>query len=184
MKKNGKRPRVRTNGDHRKPPAKTAMKTAMPSLVHQPNGRGALLSGGVPGNSGGQLGRSGRKPDALREQLEGIWDSGGADVVQQILAGEITYKLNGICEHCGEASTGPETLGEVLKMATSPDTRLRAAEIPLRYTVGRERVIRLEGIPGTQRAFDVIRSTIRRKLGSGLAEELLTDIQFALKEST
>lgn len=178
MKKNGKRPHPASNGKRPKTAPKTALLAPAP-----PQGGAQLPLGNHPGNTGGKVGRSGRKTDALREQLEGIWDSDGADVVKQILAGEITYKLNGICEHCGKASTGPETLGDVLKMATSPDTRLRAAEIPLRYTIGREHVVRLEGIPGVARAFDAIRSTIRQKLGSGLAEELLTDIQLALKEN-
>ena len=41
---------------------KTARKSAStPALIPQPNGRGALLSGGMPGNKGG-----GRTPDAVR----------------------------------------------------------------------------------------------------------------------
>ncbi len=39
----------------------TAKKTAMPEKRAQPNGRGALLAGGMPGNAGG-----GRTPSAIR----------------------------------------------------------------------------------------------------------------------
>lgn len=185
---NGKRPGPRSNGSNgapRKAVSKTAKKTAKAETrLAPPSPRNGmqLPIGAHAANTGGKPGRSGRKPDALREQLEGIWDENGADVVRQILAGEITYKLNGICKHCGRASTGPQSLGDVVKMATSPDTRLRAAEIPLRYTVGREHVIRLEGFPGADMAFTVVRQKIRQKLGSSLAEELIQDIIIALKE--
>ena len=44
---------------------KTPTKTAIP--VPRPNGRGALLPGGMPGNAGGP----GRPPSELRERLRG-----------------------------------------------------------------------------------------------------------------
>jgi hypothetical protein len=47
---------------------KSAKKTAKrPALVPNRDGRGALLSGGVPGNRGG----TGRPPNALREEMRG-----------------------------------------------------------------------------------------------------------------
>ncbi len=54
--------------------AKTAKETAtpqaaMPVLVPQPNGKGALLSGGMPGNAGG-----GRPRDEFKAWLEGLMD--------------------------------------------------------------------------------------------------------------
>ena len=151
--------------------AKQRGKTAVPALIPQPHG-GALLAGGKPGNAGG-----GRLTERLFEMGEA-----SADFIEQTRKGEITYTLNEVCEHCGKESTGPKTFGDLLKLIPSPDTRLRAAELPIRYTVGRERVIRVEGFPGAQRVFDIIRSRIRQKLGSGLSEEMLEDIQLALKE--
>jgi hypothetical protein len=41
--------------------------TPRPALVPQPGGRGALLSGGVPGHKGA----GGRPPNALREEMRG-----------------------------------------------------------------------------------------------------------------
>ena len=43
--------------------------TAKPDLIEQPHG-GAILSGGVAGNSGGKKGRSGRKPDWFKQELQ------------------------------------------------------------------------------------------------------------------
>jgi hypothetical protein len=49
---------------------KTPKQTASPSglrLIPQPNGKGALLAGGKPGNKGG----TGRPPSAIRAQMRG-----------------------------------------------------------------------------------------------------------------
>lgn len=173
VKKNGKRSVARSNGDHRKTAALTAVigNGSHPPLIPQRHG-GALLAGGKPGNAGG-----GR----ISERLLEMGDA-SADFIQKTRDGEITYTLNGVCSECGKQSKGPKEFGDLLKLIPSPDTRLRAAEIPLRYTIGRERVIRVEGFPGAQQAFDVIRQRIRMKLGTQLAEELLEDIQLGLKE--
>jgi hypothetical protein len=163
-RKNGKRPHNRQTA------GKTADNGSAPALIPQPHG-GALLAGGKLGNAGG-----GRLTEKLEEM--GV---PSAEFIERLRQGEIEYRLNAVCEHCGKTSTGPSELPEILKVMPSPRDRLKAAEIPIRYTKGLERTVRLEGIPGVSMAFDIIRSTIRRKLGSQLSEELLTDIQEALK---
>lgn len=50
--------------------AKSAAKAAKPALIPRPNGKGALLAGGVPGNRGG----TGRPPSVIRERLRGSFD--------------------------------------------------------------------------------------------------------------
>lgn len=47
---------------------KTAKKTAIPEKVPQPNGKGALYAGGVPGNAGG----TGRPPNWLRDWCDDL----------------------------------------------------------------------------------------------------------------
>ena len=69
--------------------SKPATKTAEPRLIPQPNGRGALLSGGKPGNSGGRPGRSGRKPAPWREQCaRALVDSDAVRVLERMVAGD------------------------------------------------------------------------------------------------
>jgi hypothetical protein len=51
---------------------KTAVKSAKPVLVPRPNGRGALWSGGTPGNAGG----SGRPPDEFKALMRSLADRG------------------------------------------------------------------------------------------------------------
>lgn len=178
MKKNGKRPHPKSNG-HRPLPARVTKLVTEDSVLDVPlrDGRnGGKLRTGNPGNGGG-----GRQT-AIRERLEILAAEKSLDLIEKMHGGEIVYHFHGVCSKCGAASTGPSEFPDVLKMVPSPDVRLRAGELPLKYTLGRERVIRVEGFPGAQRAFDVIRSRIRQKLGADVAEELLTDIQLSLKE--
>lgn len=60
----------------------SAKKTAKPALIRQPNGKGALYAGGVPGNRGG------RKPkSAIREQLLDVVEDHGVAFVRGVLDG-------------------------------------------------------------------------------------------------
>ncbi len=97
-----------------------------------------------------------------------------------MLAGEIAYTFTGTCEHCGEESTGPSPQG-LVRTTPSPDVRLRAAELTMKYTVGLEKTIRLEGFPGVQQAFHLIKARVRAVLPSEAAEKLLADIGEHLK---
>lgn len=54
-----------TNGKH----PKTAT-SKLPALIPQPNGKGALLSGGMPGNAGG----TGRPPNWLKDFCDELLD--------------------------------------------------------------------------------------------------------------
>ena len=69
----------------------------------------------------------------------------------------------------------------MLKLTPSSDTRLRAAEIPFRYTLGREQIIRIDGFPGAQKAFHLIRQRIRGNLIADVAEVVIKDIELALR---
>lgn len=62
--------------------------TATPALVPQPNGRGALLSGGMPGNAGGP----GRPPSIIRERLRGSYEQRIA-VLEQVADGEAMERV-------------------------------------------------------------------------------------------
>ncbi|MDP9176746.1 MAG: hypothetical protein M3O61_03610 [Gemmatimonadota bacterium] len=103
------------------------------------------------------------------------------DLIEQMHAAEITYSLNAVCEHCGKTSKGPETFGDLLKVVPSPDARLRAAEIPLRYTLGRESIVRLEGFPDAQRAFFTIEQVMRASLSEPVADSLMAQITESLR---
>lgn len=60
----------------------TAKKRAKrPRLIPQPNGRGALLSGGMPGNKGG----SGRPPDEFKQLCETLTLTAMREHVHKIL---------------------------------------------------------------------------------------------------
>ena len=61
--------------------SKTAKKRARPALIPQPNGRGALLAGGMPGNKGG----SGRPPDEFKQLCETLTLTAMRQHVQTIL---------------------------------------------------------------------------------------------------
>jgi len=138
-------------------------------------------TGAHPGNTGGKAGRSGRKPDEFKEELAAIRDAEGLGVLQEILNGEVTYTLRGVCSHCGKTSEGLATFGDLLKLTPSVDSRLRAVDMTMRYTVGLEKTIRLEGIQGVQQAFDVIKQRIRAALPAETATALLEDIKTQLR---
>ena len=125
----------------------------------------------------GLKGRSGRKPDAFRKALQEIRDTAGLDVVREILAGKVTYVRTGLCGHCRT-----ETHEETAIAIPSSDTRLRAAEMTMRYTVGLEKTIRLDGLIGAQEAFEIIRARIRTNLPTNAADALVADIETALRE--
>lgn len=130
-----------------------------------------LPLGAHPKNTGGKKGRSGRKPDAFKRALEEVRDAKGLRVLEAILDGSLEYGAL-------PADLDPQTLA---KLVPTPDARLRAMELLLRYTLPTEKVVRLEGIQGAQTAFEVIKSRIRAKLAPDVADELIEDIHHALK---
>ena len=147
------------------------------ALIPQKHG-GALLPGGKRGHKGG----GGRKRDAFKEQLERVRDEHGLPVLEGILGGEIAYKLNATCEHCGKVSTGPSTIGEVLRLAPTTDARLRAVEMALKYTLGLEKTVRLEGLDGVREAFEAVKTAVRATLPPETANEVLVAIHGELKK--
>jgi hypothetical protein len=92
--------------------------------------------------------------------LAAVRDERGLGVVEDILRGDIVYTFRGRCEKCGHETTNLADI-DLAKLVPSPDTRLRAAEITFKHTLPAEKIIRLEGFPGVQRAFDLMKSRIR-----------------------
>lgn len=127
--------------------AKTATVTAnTPALIPQANGRGALLTGGVPGNRGGP----GRPPDAIREHLRGSFDE-RVGVIEDIADGTpvtnadvplINILPHVICPKCGEVkmeAKDPATLFMVSvrgKVSASPSERIKALDLAAKYGMG------------------------------------------------
>jgi hypothetical protein len=111
MKGNGKRK------------GKTPNKTAKPALVPQPNGRGAIYAGGVPGNVGG----TGRPPSVIRERCRGSFDQ-RIPTLEQIADGEPIQKMR--------MADGEKT---EITISASPSDRIKAIDALGKYglTAGR-----------------------------------------------
>lgn len=160
--------------------------------MRSPRSGAVCPTGAHPGNTGGKPGRSGRKPDEFKELLAGIRDEHGLPLLEQILRGEITYTINGKCSQCngpmpsrcsscGKNSTGPDAK-QIVSGAPSPDVRARVLDMTMRYTVGLEKTIKLEGLPGAQAAFETIKARIRATLAPEAALALIDAISKDLKE--
>ena len=78
----GKAPRAVSTATSDTAQLETAKQSAMPALIPQPNGKGALLSGGVPGNKGG-----GRPSSAIRETLRASFEK-RIPVLEQVADGK------------------------------------------------------------------------------------------------
>ena len=150
-------------------------------VMQSPRSGAVVPTGAHPGNTGGKPGRSGRRSDAFKQRLEAIRDEKGMPVLEQVLDGAISYHLTGVCEHCGKTSTGPKKFEDVLKLLPSIDSRLRGVDLSLRYTAGLERVVRLEGAPDIQRAFDALKAVVRQQLEPSAAAAMLAAMHESLK---
>jgi hypothetical protein len=160
----------------RKTAKKTAKKASAKHAKPSPRNGVSLPVGAHPGNTGGKAGRSGRKPDEFKEALAAVRDTAAMPFLVEILGGEVRYVLRGTCAHCGKESSGPE-FPEVLKLLPTPDARLRAADMSMRYTVGLEKTVRLEGVEGTKEAYDIIRRRILATLGNDAGSALIDSIK-------
>lgn len=147
------------------------------ALIPQKHG-GALLRGGKRGHKGG----GGRKRDEFKARLEAVRDEHALPVLEEILGGEIAYKLNATCEHCGKVSTGPSTIGEILRLTPTTDARLRAVDTALKFTLGLEKTVRLEGLDGVREAFEAVKTAVRATLPPETANEVLVAIHGELKK--
>lgn len=96
--------------------ATESAKPLTPALIPQPNGKGALLSGGVPGNRGG-----GRTPDAIRRTLRDVLEDEGIPLIRRVMRGEEGKP----CQECGQS--------------VSVDQRLKAADMAAKYGLGETR---------------------------------------------
>ena len=104
---------------------KTTKETTTPVLVPRPDGRGALNSGGTPGNKGG-----GRPPNELRGSMREILEE-GLPHLREFVTGERPSAAEVKCPECGE-----EVLVE-LKEA-SPADQLKAMDIVARFGLPKE----------------------------------------------
>jgi hypothetical protein len=165
----------KTGKTAKKTAAKSAQKTGRKTGSRKP---GTFLPGEDPRRGHGLPGRSGRKSDAFREELAAIRDEEGLALLRQVLSGEVRYTLDAKCEHCGEISvrSDGEKNSTFASLHPSPDVRLRAAELTMKYTVGQEKTVRLEGFVGAQSAFELIKMVLRAKLGPDQSAEVIADI--------
>jgi hypothetical protein len=104
----------------RKKPAPGTATT--PVLVPRPNGAGALLSGGLPGNSGGKPGRSGPRPGIVKT-LAAAKLPKHVETLDQIARGEIMVTFAERCPKCGHVARSKEP------MKLSASERVRAIEV-------------------------------------------------------
>jgi hypothetical protein len=129
----------------KKPPRKSAAKSAGVAKIPQPHG-GALNAGGVPGNRGG-----GRPTSDLRERLRGSFAE-RVKVLESVADGEALVQVK-------------DAAGKITEMLTSasvPD-RLKALDLMARYGLGVKdettvRVVDPEVRARVRWMFDVVRS--------------------------
>jgi hypothetical protein len=135
----------------RKVAKKTAKKTPkLPALIPQPNGKGALLAGGLPGNKGG-----GRPPDAIRAMA--------ADASYDIVVPKFIAIVRTSHEEANVISAGRELLkvGVPQKQQIDITHPMFVAEAE-RYLQVTEAVIRKNVSPAVaDRIMDEIRAAIR-----------------------
>ena len=161
-----------------KPPKKsvktteqTATKSAkMPALVPRPDGRGALLSGGMPGNAGG-----GRPKDALVAQLRAIALEDGVPFLKATITDALKLPLLGECEQCGHDQPFSEEWTEVIsnRFKASKGERLKAVEICLKFGQAKELVI--ADLPTAEKFFNCITTALVNRIGQELADEIAAD---------
>ena len=106
----------------------TSEQTSAPHLIPQPNGRGALLSGGVPGHRGA----GGRPPDELRRASRESYGALLAKLEEKLGAelsvSEITQALN---------VTGKYGLGEI-KAIVAEELLRAVGEVAGEYVAAEE----------------------------------------------
>jgi hypothetical protein len=104
----------------------------MPELIPQPDGRGALLSGGMPGNKGG----TGRPPSLIRAALRESFDA-RIQILEEIADGKL-YEVK-------DRIKAMETLAKYGLGTKSEVTGADGA--PLNPVVFRERREKADGSP-------------------------------------
>lgn len=104
--------------------AKTAKKTAKPALVPQPNGRGALLAGGMPGNAGG-----GRRASEVIAASREAYDA-AIPYLTKTAQGIVSLPLREECPKCGHVPDpqAPNIL-ELVELAPKHTERVNAARV-------------------------------------------------------
>ena len=124
------------------------------ALVVPEHGRGALLTGGMPGNKGGP----GRPPSRIRQELRGDFDS-RKHVLRDIVDGVVPL----FRERCPKCAFEPEiTTKEAARLIPSAGDRIRALETQARYGLGE-----------MKRRFD---DELIEALGSAVADEVAPEV--------
>lgn len=146
---------------------KTAGKTAgnVAKVAISPLNGAQIPLGAHPDNTGGKPGRSGRPPNELREAFRSVLPD-GIDFIHQVIRGEATITLRGKCEHCGEISSGPSGMDEVLKVTPTVDNRLRAVADASRFGLGER----------SEFSEDVVAQNVDRMLA--VAETIMSETNF------
>lgn len=143
-------------------------------MIPQPGGRGALLSGGMPGNKGGS-----KPPDALRAKLRELGAAKSVPFLSSLLDGRITVQFVGKCPHCHRTSDLPEgdaldTLVDATADAVraSVDHRLKANEQTLKYGIG----VKIDMSLNEHPEFQARMMTLRRALVDVCGEEIALQV--------
>lgn len=163
-------PKKRGKGQSGGSSKKSAKKSATgPKLVPQPNGRGALLSGGQPGNKGG----TGRPPNEIRAMLRETVGGHGS-VVDDIASGKPIQRIevpllsllpHASCPKCGDRLVSELSAGDQIlitiegKVSASPRDRIAALEYAARYGLGALKDISVDSVrERMQRTLDILQA--------------------------
>ena len=110
---------------------KRANHTATPSLIPQPNGRGSLLSGGMPGNKGG-----GRPREEIRIKLRNLITTKGLRYLEDVLDAPRSYLHQ--CSECGH--------GDVIQPPKTDDIAIKCLDLSHRYAIGTQQEVEHTGM--------------------------------------
>lgn len=138
-----------------------------PKLVPRPDGRGALLTGGVPGNRGG----CGAVPSKVRAASRAAYD----ELVPRLLKmglGDGTIRLVGECENCGHTGE-PITMDDVEAAIVAPKEQIRAADVLGKYGLGQAKGVDHEDLVEYVKTLgEQVQDVLESRLGTEHAEEL------------
>lgn len=150
---------------------KTARKTAsaLPALIPQPEGKGALLSGGVHGNAGGP----GRPPSAVRAVLREAYED-RIPFLRALADGKpITLRT----ATSSKNSKGERSVTSKKRVFTpGVNDRLAAMEQLARYGIGTTKEVSVDAVKAKVEA---MLNVLKERLDEKLYEQLLPELRQA-----
>lgn len=155
----------------RKNSRKTARKTAaaLPALIPQPEGKGALLSGGVQGNAGG----TGRPPSAVRAVLREAYED-RIPFLRALADGKpITLRT----ATSSKNAKGERTVTSKKRVFTpGVNDRLAAMEQLARYGIGTTKEVSVDAVKAKVEA---MLNVLKQELEPALYDRLLPELRQA-----